>query len=122
MARKTTSSLLCIVFCLFAISLAHSQPASTNWQTPAEASNYRTTPDYAQTMAYLRRIEAAAPGEVEIEPFGASAEGHELDIVIASKDGDFDPARIHAAGRPIVLVQNTIHAGEMDGKDACMAL
>lgn len=73
-------------------------------------------------MAFLRRIAAAAPNEVKIEPFGLSGEGRELDIVIASKDGDFDPTRIHAAHRPVVLVQNTIHAGEMDGKDACLAL
>jgi hypothetical protein len=42
--------------------------------------------------------------------------------VIVSRDGVFDPAAIHAAKRPIVLVQNSIHAGEMDGKDACLAL
>jgi murein tripeptide amidase MpaA len=73
-------------------------------------------------MAYLRRIADAAPNEVKIEPFGTTGEGRELDIVIASKDGDFDPAHIHAAHQPIVLVQNSIHAGEMDGKDACLAL
>ena len=42
--------------------------------------------------------------------------------MIVSRDGVFDPAAIHAAKRPIVLVQNSIHAGEMDGKDACLAL
>jgi hypothetical protein len=73
-------------------------------------------------MAYLRRVADAAPNQVRIEPFGTTGEGRELDIVIASKDGDFDPARIHASRRPIVLVQNAIHAGEMDGKDACLAL
>ncbi len=97
-------------------------PASTDWQTPTEKSAYRTTPDYAETMAYLHRIAAAAPNQVKIEPFGTTGEGRELDIVIASKDGDFDPERIHASHRPIVLVQNAIHAGEMDGKDACLAL
>ncbi|HEX9302818.1 MAG TPA: hypothetical protein VGA31_00040 [Thermoanaerobaculia bacterium] len=29
---------------------------------------------------------------------------------------------VHRAGRPVVLVQNAIHAGEMDGKDALLAL
>ncbi len=29
---------------------------------------------------------------------------------------------IHASGRAILLVQNSIHAGEMDGKDSCLAL
>ena len=96
--------------------------SAADWQTPTEKSGYRTTPDYAETMAYLNRVAAAAPGQVKIEPFGQTGEGRELDIVIASKDGVFDPAAIHASHRPIVLVQNSIHAGEMDGKDSCLAL
>lgn len=93
-----------------------------DWATPAEQSDYRTTPDYAATMAYLRRIAQAKPQQVRIEPFGKTGEGRELDIVVASKNGIFDPAALHAAKRPIVLVQNSIHAGEMDGKDSCLAL
>lgn len=93
-----------------------------DWATPAEQSNYRTTPDYAATMAYLRRIAQAKPQQVRIEPFGKTGEGRELDIVVASKNGIFDPAALHTAKRPIVLVQNAIHAGEMDGKDSCLAL
>ncbi len=93
-----------------------------DWRTPTEASDYRATPDQAATMAYLRRIEAAAPAQVRIEAFGTTGEGRELDLVIASRDGIFDPAALHRDHRPIVLVQNAIHAGEMDGKDASMAL
>ncbi len=95
---------------------------SPDWRTPAEASDYRTTPDYAETVKYLERVAAAAPGQVRIENFGRTGEGRDLKIVIASKDGVFDPAAIHASGRAILLVQNAIHAGEMDGKDACLAL
>jgi len=95
---------------------------SPDWRTPTEISGYRTTPDYAETVAYLERIAAAAPGEVKIENFGKTGEGRDLKIVIASKDGVFDPDAIHASGRAILLVQNSIHAGEMDGKDACLAL
>ena len=98
------------------------QAQSPDWRTPAEATNYRTTPDYAQTLAYLDRIAAANPAQVKIENFGKTGEGRDLKIVIASKDGIFDPAAIHASGRAILLVQNSIHAGEMDGKDACLAL
>jgi murein tripeptide amidase MpaA len=113
------------LFSLAAPAQFVSPPPSTSpeaWLTPAEKANYRITPDYAGTMDYLRRVADAAPRQVRIEPFGRSGEGRELDLVIASRDGVFDPARIHAAHRPIVLVQNAIHAGEMDGKDACMAL
>src|SRR5580692_5678724 len=109
-------------FMLAAASMTLAQQSKSDWLTPAEKSNYQTTPDYADTMAYLRRVAAAAPGEVRIQSFGESGEGRELDIVITSKDGVLDPAAIHAAHRPIVLVQNSIHAGEMDGKDSCLAL
>jgi Zinc carboxypeptidase len=114
---------LALVSLIFAAApLLSAQQVISDWLAPAEKSNYQATPDYAETMAYLRRVESAAPGQVKIEKFGQSGEGRELDIVIASKDGVFDPAAIHAAHRPIVLVQNSIHAGEMDGKDACLAL
>jgi murein tripeptide amidase MpaA len=98
---------------------AEDKPA---WLTPTEQNDYRTTPDYNQTMAYLERIAQAAPKQVRIETFGKTGEGRDVYIVIASGDGVFDPAKLHAAKRPIVLVQNSIHAGEMDGKDACLAL
>ena len=94
----------------------------TTWLTPAERSCYAATPDYEATMEYLRRVQGAAPGQVKIEAFGKTGEGRELDLVVVSKDGVFDPAALHGAKRPIVLVQNSIHAGEMDGKDACLAL
>lgn len=121
MKSKSAVSLFLAGAC-FSGAIALGQQSNADWQTPAEQSGYRITPDYADTMAYLKRIESAAPGQVKIEPFGETGEGRELDIVIASKDGDFDPSRIHASGRPIVLVQNSIHAGEMDGKDSCLAL
>lgn len=109
-------------FILAAAPFLQAQQSQTDWRTPAEKSNYQTTPDYAATMAYLNRVATAAPGQVKIEKFGETGEGRDLDIVIAAKDGAFDPAAIHAAHLPIVLVQNSIHAGEMDGKDSCLAL
>ncbi len=112
---------LCALALPVAIAIAARSQAA-DWGTPAEASQYRGTPDYAETMAYLERIASAAPGKVKIESFGRTGEGRDLKIVIASRDGVFDPAAIHASGRAILLVQNAIHAGEMDGKDACLAL
>jgi len=98
------------------------EDTAADWRTPAEIDDYHTTPDYSTTVEYLERIAAAYPGTVRIENFGQTGEGRNLKIVIASKDGLFDPATIRASGRAILLVQNSIHAGEMDGKDACLAL
>src|SRR5260370_31955006 len=92
------------------------------WLTPAEETCYATTPDYAETMAYLKRLQEEAPAQVRIEPFGKTGEGWELDIVIASRDGVFDPAAVYRAKGPLVLVSNGIHAGEMDGKEVVVAL
>jgi murein tripeptide amidase MpaA len=92
------------------------------WRTPAELSSYRTTPRYNETMAYVRRVAAAAPRQVKVEVFGKTGEGRDLVDVVVSRDGVFDPQALHRAGRPIVLIQNAIHAGEMDGKDSCLAL
>ena len=93
-----------------------------DWRTPTEVDGYRTTPDYAATVEYLERLASAFPGLVRIEDFGRTGEGRDLKIVIVSKGGLFEPDRAHAAGRVVLLVQNSIHAGEMDGKDACLAL
>jgi len=109
------ASLLCV------LALA-ARAESADWRTPTEVSGYRTTPDYAETLTYIDRVAKAAPGQVRVENFGKTGEGRDLKIVIVSKDGVFDPAAIHASGRAILLVQNSIHAGEMDGKDACLAL
>jgi hypothetical protein len=96
--------------------------AGADWRTPAERSDYRTTPRYDETLAYVRRVAVAAPGEVKVEVFGKTGEGRDLVDVVVSRDGVFDPETLHRAGRPILLIQNAIHAGEMDGKDSCLPL
>ncbi|HEY2039486.1 MAG TPA: hypothetical protein VGG95_07455, partial [Edaphobacter sp.] len=37
----------------------------SEWATPAEKSCYATTPDYAETIAYLKRVQETAPGQVK---------------------------------------------------------
>ena len=102
--------------------LRPTEDTAANWRTPAEIDDYRTTPDYSTTVEYLERIASAYPDTVRIENFGTTGEGRDLKIVIASNGGLFDPKMIRDSGRAILLVQNSIHAGEMDGKDACLAL
>jgi hypothetical protein len=97
-------------------------PKVDDWSTPAEKSCYRTTPRYDETRAYAERLAQAAPTQVRIESFGRTGEGRDLYAIVVSRDGEFDPAKLHAAKRPVVYIQNSIHAGEMDGKDASLAL
>lgn len=102
----------------FAATGAH----ATDWTTPAEAAHFRTTPSYADTLAYLERLQHAAPGKIRLETFGTTPEGRPMTVVIASGDGTFTPEAARAAHKPVVLVQAGIHPGEIEGKDAGLML
>jgi len=91
------------------------------WLTPAEASAFRATGSYEETILFLRRLAGRSP-ELRLIEFGASAQGRPLPALIASRDRAFTPEQARKTGKPIVLVQNGIHAGEIDGKDACLML
>jgi hypothetical protein len=95
---------------------------TTDWTTPAEAAHFRTTPSYADTLAYLQRLQQAAPTMIHLETFGTTPQGRPMTVVIASGDGTFDPATAHATHKPVVLVQAGIHPGEIEGKDAGLML
>jgi hypothetical protein len=93
-----------------------------DWTTPAEAAQFRTTPSYADTLAYLERLQLAAPNVIRVATFGTTPQGRPMTVVIASGDGTFDPAAARKAGKPVVLLQAGIHPGEIEGKDAGLML
>jgi len=95
---------------------------AADWTTPAEAARFRATPGYADTLAYLGRLQRAAPGKLRLDTFGTTPEGRPMTVVIASGDGTFDPAAARAAHKPVVLLQAGIHPGEIEGKDAGLML
>jgi hypothetical protein len=95
--------------------------AANLWKTDAERSHYRTTPDYEQTMRYCRRLEAASPW-IKVVSYGVSGQGRPLPLIIVSQDRVFTPAAARATHKPIILIQNGIHSGEIEGKDASLAL
>ena len=101
---------------------AHATGSQDNWTTPAEAAQFRTTPSYAQTLAYLQRLQQTAPGKIKLETFGMTPQGRPMTVVIASDDGSFTPDTARAAHKAVVLVQAGIHPGEIEGKDAGLML
>jgi murein tripeptide amidase MpaA len=106
---------------LFILSVAQSQSIPDNWLTYYEQSGFKKTPRYDETMQFCRRLEKASPW-IKVSTFGKSPEGRDLILVVASKDGAFDPKKARKTDKAILLVQNGIHSGEIDGKDACLML
>jgi len=123
MARRPVRHILLSALLGIAAVAAHATGSKANdWTTPAEAAKFRTTPSYADTLAYLKRLEQAAPGVIHLQTFGTTPEGRPMTVVIASGDGTFDPVAARKAGKPVILVQAGIHPGEIEGKDAGLIL
>ncbi|NOT35362.1 MAG: peptidase M14 [Candidatus Eisenbacteria bacterium] len=91
------------------------------WLTKAERSGYRQTPSYDETIRFCRQLTAGSQN-VRYLTYGVSGQGRELPLLVLSRDRAFTPAAAIATGKPIVLIQNGIHSGEIEGKDACLAL
>jgi hypothetical protein len=66
----------------------------------------------------LRKLRAP----IVLGSIGKTNEGREIPYVIASRPLVSTPSAAKALGRPIVYVQANIHAGEVEGKDALLAL
>jgi murein tripeptide amidase MpaA len=90
---------------------------SDPWITPAERAGFQTTPSYDETVAWLKKFVAATP-EMRMVSIGHSSEGRDIWMVIASRDRVFTPETMRQIGKPVLLAQCGIHAGEIDGKDA----
>ncbi len=102
-------------------TLAAQERASGDWRTKAERTGFRESGDYEDTRAYARRLDEASPW-IKLLSFGTSPQGRDLMLIVASQEGTFDPAAARATGKPVVLVQNGIHSGEIEGKDASLML
>jgi len=118
MTMKITT--VCALCLLTATSAIAEDDFSDDWLTVAEKSEFRATSSYDQTMDYLRRLELAAPEWIRVTDFGRTGQGRPLPLVIVSSDGAFTPETAAATGKPILLIQSCIHAGEVDGKDATL--
>lgn len=91
------------------------------WLTHAERTDYAETARYDEVVAYCRRLAAASP-HARYTTFGISGEGRPLPLLILSRAGAFTPQAARRRGCVVVLVQNCIHPGECEGKDASLAL
>jgi len=91
------------------------------WLTVAERSGFRATSSYEETLAFIRRSAAAMP-EIRLDFYGISPQGRPMPVVIVAKDRGITPSGAAVSGKAVVLVQNGIHSGEIDGKDASLMI
>ena len=113
--------IITLLFCMSLFAQSESMNVSKQWQTFAEAANYKKTPRYKEAISFSRKL-ASASKLISYTSFGKSSEGRDLPLLIVSKDSAFSVESARKTGKAIILVQAAIHAGESDGKDAGFAL
>ncbi|WP_437290561.1 M14 family metallopeptidase [Sorangium sp. So ce406] len=90
--------------------------------TRAEATGFRETSLHADVMRFVRALAARDDPRLHVTSFGTSPGGRELPLLVLSRDGVRSPDEARRAGRPVVLMLDGIHPGEVEGKEASLAL
>ncbi|MFT3765967.1 MAG: M14 family metallopeptidase [Minicystis sp.] len=90
--------------------------------TIAEKTGYRATSTHAEVMGFIDELKQLKSPLLHVTSFGQTPGGRELPLLVLSSAGVKDPAAARALGRPVVLLQNCIHAGEVEGKESALML
>jgi len=89
--------------------------------TRAEASGFTQTSTYADVMSFIDALRLQS-SDVYVTSMGKSSQGKDLPLVILSRPMVKSPADARRLGRPVVYIQGNIHGGEVEGKEALLAL
>jgi dipeptidyl aminopeptidase/acylaminoacyl peptidase len=90
-------------------------------QTVAEQTDYKATSRYADVLAFCEAIAKRGP-VAQLSDFGTSHEGRKLPLLVIADPPVSSPEAAAKSGKLVVLAFANIHAGEVDGKEALLAL
>ena len=96
-------------------------PSLATLQTRAERSNFAETSRYDDVVAFLETVDRASP-LVHVTSFGYTFEGRSLPLAVVGTVSDARADTVRSSGKLRVYVQANIHAGEVEGKEAALAL
>lgn len=107
-----------ILFCMFVSILVSAQ----SLETPFEQSGGKATVTYQQGIRWWKTLSRQFPKEVRMMTMGMTDSGYPLNLVVISRDGNFNFSSLHDKNTCLILINNAIHPGEPDGVDASMLL
>ena len=90
-------------------------------RTRAERTSYAETSTYADVISFIDSLQAHHVPFARQE-LGRTNEGRVQPLLVLSRPQVTTPEQARALHRPIVYVQANIHAGEVEGKEALLAL
>lgn len=89
-----------------------------DWMLTCERTEFRATGRYSEALRFCEQL--GLQDNVSVYPIGKSPEGREMVVVVISTDSDVMDFRKRK--KPLLFVNNGIHSGEIDGKDATLVL
>lgn len=109
-----------IGFCMMFMALSITLKAqTTDWLTRPERTDFRETSTYEEVTKWLSQ--SAFDSEyIEQTQLTLSTEGRPIPLLIIGPSGVVDPESMRLRGLESVLIVANIHAGEVEGKEACM--
>jgi hypothetical protein len=107
---------------LLAVAPAQAQQSALDTLTTrAERTRYVETSRYDDVISFLTTVDSASP-LVHLTSFGYSFEGRSLPLAVVGRVSAPTPEAVRASGKLRVYIQANVHAGEVDGKEAMLAL
>jgi hypothetical protein len=89
--------------------------------TRPERTGFTETSRYADVMSFLDSLRVGSR-YVHVTTLGRSPQGREIPLVVMSRPLVRTAAEAKRLNRPIVYLQGNIHGGEVEGKEAVLAL
>jgi hypothetical protein len=89
--------------------------------TRAERTNFTETSHHEDVIAFIDSLKVLG-AKISTGSIGKTMEGRELPYVIASRPLITTPAEARRLNRPIAYIQANIHGGEVEGKEAMLAM
>lgn len=107
--------------CALALCAAPAARAADPLLTVAEKSAYKATSKNADVLAFCEAVSKRSPN-AKLSFFGTSHAGQKLPLLVIADAPITTPEEAKQSGKLVVLAFANIHAGEVDGKEALLAL
>jgi hypothetical protein len=119
--ERVRTGLLSLFLITSLMIMPTAQAQDDSLKTRAEISNYEETTRYGEVISFINELQRGAD-KLRVETFGRTEEGRALPLMIFADPPIAHPREARESGKAIVFVQANIHAGEVEGKEAMLAL
>ena len=95
---------------------------ATDYLTVPEKTDFKKTSSYNDVITFIKKLNVNYPDKMKIIYFATTTEGRKIPLVILSEEGISEPRETRVFNKPPVLIMANIHAGEIEGKEACQMM